>query len=375
MPEPRRSSAERSLFIAVKSGDLAGVIAALDDGLDIEARDRNQYTPLMQAVICEKLPVVQLLLDRGADIHSTWIDGATALHFSARGESIEITKLLIDRGANPDLNGGGRTGGPPLVYALQADRGEQATFLLSKIAKIDADVGEREWLEVALHEARDSAARALLRSGLRPPPESSIWKDPKIVRLLETEGIKQPGESELLAKSSGLPPGTHGPYQPKSMGPSHPLWRYRALLERIASEANAEFGPVSADELAILQNVGFPDSLLEFYAHYAPRSAGIGNVHLAPVADILIDNTDVIPGCVVARLGYLSFARTISGDPYCFDIHHIAPDGTARVAFFDHEVLGEDATEEDVLRHSVPIADDLYQFLEKFLADDLHLSG
>lgn len=196
MASERRSSVERDLFIAAKCGDVDGVVTALDGGAPIEAVDRDRYTVLMQAVACEKLPVVRLLLERGANVRGHWIDGASALHFSARGGSTEITGLLLDHGADPNRIGGGRFGGPPLLYALRADRGDQARYLLGRGATIVDIPDHDEWLEEALAEGRDSAARVLLEEGLRLASDSPLWDDARVLRLLESAGVAKPGKPE-----------------------------------------------------------------------------------------------------------------------------------------------------------------------------------
>ena len=57
-----------------KEGNLSEVLALLDRGADIHARNKYQYTPLHMACAKGKIEVIMALLDRGADIYARNID-------------------------------------------------------------------------------------------------------------------------------------------------------------------------------------------------------------------------------------------------------------------------------------------------------------
>ncbi|KJE92355.1 hypothetical protein CAOG_009655 [Capsaspora owczarzaki ATCC 30864] len=74
-------------------------------GGDVNARDEQQRTPLMDAVMRGLVPCVKLLLAAGADVHATNIVGRTAVHVCASWQDTkvgEIMALLLQAGANPD---------------------------------------------------------------------------------------------------------------------------------------------------------------------------------------------------------------------------------------------------------------------------------
>ena len=79
-----------SFFDLVKEADAATVKAAIDAGADLEARDEDGWTPLMQAAVRnENAAVVQLLLDAGADATATNEDGETAWDLIQENEAPE----------------------------------------------------------------------------------------------------------------------------------------------------------------------------------------------------------------------------------------------------------------------------------------------
>jgi ankyrin repeat protein len=101
MPDPRKE-----IFKAAKSGDADRVRALLaSDAQLIDARDKDDSTPLHCAVWKGHLSVVSTLLNEGADINAVnqndhW--GNTPLHAAAHANHAAIAQLLIERGANLD---------------------------------------------------------------------------------------------------------------------------------------------------------------------------------------------------------------------------------------------------------------------------------
>jgi ankyrin repeat protein len=57
----------------------------LKHGADVNARDKDQETPLHSASCMSKLEVARVLLDHGANIHARNVQGQTPLHIVSRG--------------------------------------------------------------------------------------------------------------------------------------------------------------------------------------------------------------------------------------------------------------------------------------------------
>ena len=86
-----------------KTATLEGVTACLDAGVDPNAWQKGDRTPLHHAAANSEDPgVIKALIDAGADINARDKEGWTPLHLAARySENPDILKALIDGGANP----------------------------------------------------------------------------------------------------------------------------------------------------------------------------------------------------------------------------------------------------------------------------------
>jgi hypothetical protein len=89
-----------TLQTAVAQGDLTPTAALLDQGAVIDARDEAGRTPLMLAVIEDRLEIVRLLLARGADPNVADNGGHTPLQQAATRNLRDIAALLEQAGAH-----------------------------------------------------------------------------------------------------------------------------------------------------------------------------------------------------------------------------------------------------------------------------------
>ena len=101
-PTPVRPDA---LHRAAQAGDIEGLTAALDAGVDIDARDGRGWTALMHAVNKGYLLLVEPLLAAKADPDVRAPDGATALFMAAVHGHSEIVGLLMKAGADLSVRG------------------------------------------------------------------------------------------------------------------------------------------------------------------------------------------------------------------------------------------------------------------------------
>ena len=96
--ETQLSSADIQLFNAVKKGELVPAIYAIEEGADVNARDRSGWTPLMFLARTGRTVLTDTLIDFGADVNATNRDGRTPLMIAAFYLNKEFIEHVIYRG-------------------------------------------------------------------------------------------------------------------------------------------------------------------------------------------------------------------------------------------------------------------------------------
>ena len=104
-PEPKAALPPDALHRAAKAGNLKGLEAALDAGMDVNARDDKGWTALMYVVDKGYVLLVEPLLNAKADPDVRAPDGATALFMAVAHGHSEIIEPLMKAGADPTIKG------------------------------------------------------------------------------------------------------------------------------------------------------------------------------------------------------------------------------------------------------------------------------
>jgi ankyrin repeat protein len=124
-----------NIFEAIKNGDLERVKTLILQGIDINVRDYNGFTPLMHACEYEKLDILKLLVEKGADVNAKDNEGNTTLIFACDYESLEIVNFLIENGA--DVNAKDKDGFTPLMSACETENLDILQFLIENGANVN----------------------------------------------------------------------------------------------------------------------------------------------------------------------------------------------------------------------------------------------
>jgi hypothetical protein len=146
---------------------------------------------------------------------------------------------------------------------------------------------------------------------------------------------------------------------------------YKKLVKMIATQTGTKFRAAAESDLAELRALRLPDPVVSFFAKHEPSECAEGQVRLWPIADVLRENREMIPGAYVAPLGYVVFATTFCGDGYCFDVNVVNQENEPRIVLLSHEVVRKGITAEEAKRLAKPVAKNLSEFLEKFAAVEL----
>lgn len=129
------SEINKALFDAAHDGNIEEIKRLLDEGADINARDKDNNTILHWAISNDQLEAVKELLDRGIDIELRENGGFTALHFAARLRNVEIVKELLNRGA--DIHAKTNAGKTALYFASRFRASRLVKELLERGAELD----------------------------------------------------------------------------------------------------------------------------------------------------------------------------------------------------------------------------------------------
>ena len=123
---------EPSIHEAAEDGDIKRVKQHLVEGVDVNAKYKDGWTPLHMAAEGGHREIVDLLIAKGADINATAGaggdgEGWTPLHEAAEEGHKKVVGLLILKGADINVkNGDGRT---PLDLAIKHKNAEIADIL------------------------------------------------------------------------------------------------------------------------------------------------------------------------------------------------------------------------------------------------------
>lgn len=85
------------LIKAITAGKIDEARRLIQEGADLEARDKYGWTALIIAAYWGRKEIVKMLLDAGADVNVVDKDGFTALHYAASGGYKEVVEMLERR--------------------------------------------------------------------------------------------------------------------------------------------------------------------------------------------------------------------------------------------------------------------------------------
>jgi uncharacterized protein len=124
------------LFDAAKRGCVSLVDRFLDEGAQVEMRDRFGNTPLLLAARSGHSELVRFLLGRGAEIDRTNVAGSTALLRAVEANQTQTAQELLLAGADPNI--ANTKGVTPLTAAAFNGNDQLVNVLLAEGAAAEA---------------------------------------------------------------------------------------------------------------------------------------------------------------------------------------------------------------------------------------------
>lgn len=107
----------------------------IKEGYTLDDIDEYGFTPLIESVICRRLPVTLALLQRRVNVDEPDILKRTALHWAIDLGLIEFAQLLLKNGADPNSYDDNALS--PLVYPILRGQHELKHLLYQHGAKLD----------------------------------------------------------------------------------------------------------------------------------------------------------------------------------------------------------------------------------------------
>lgn len=165
-----------SFIQAFHDNNVAKVIELINNGADVNARDKYGRTPLMYAVDRGCIEICRVLIKAGADVNAWDASGITSLmiaifacniklHKSTLANNIKLVELLVQNGA--DVNAKDEEGRTPLMYAVWMGNIELIQYLIQHGADVNAkDKNGNTLIEHTRNkEMKEQLLRLVLRVG------------------------------------------------------------------------------------------------------------------------------------------------------------------------------------------------------------------
>ena len=169
-----QDTVNKDLYEAISKNNIKKVQTLITQGVDVNARDNEGWTPLHYAAELGRTEICQLLIHADADIHaqSSKFD-QTALHLAAGNDALECCKTLIQAGA--DIHAKNDDDSTPLHLAAALGSVAICQLLIKSGADVNAfDNAEMKPIDLIFDEEGELAS--LLRGAEKPVKKTAARK-------------------------------------------------------------------------------------------------------------------------------------------------------------------------------------------------------
>jgi uncharacterized protein len=155
-----------SLHDAARTGNVDQIKQLIVQGRDVNGRDDNRETPLIEAALSDQVTAAATLIEAGADVKARNDRGFTALHAAAYSGSTRIAALLLDHGATVDARSMHNI--TSLHVAAEQNQTAVAELLIARGADVEAVQGD----------------------GYTPLSRATFYKSAQVMALLKRHGAQ-----------------------------------------------------------------------------------------------------------------------------------------------------------------------------------------
>lgn len=168
----------KRLIDAAMYGVLETVKKLLDEGVDVNSKDRYGETALIKASgSLVGMNVFNLLIERGADVNIVSSDrGDSALSIASGNNQLDKVRILLEKGANPNVTP--TNGLSPLINASSKGYTDLARLLLDNGADPNLANGNYTPIIAAAGTGRTEIVKLLLDKGANPNTTGALGYTP-----------------------------------------------------------------------------------------------------------------------------------------------------------------------------------------------------
>ena len=155
------------LHLNAKDGNAENVQKLINDGADIEIKDReNGSTPLLWACQNGHTNVVKILLRQGVNVKAASFVKKTALHFAAQSGQVDLVEILIKEGLKVDSKD--KNGVTSLFQACYKGQRSTVECLIQNGADLSARLVKNNYtcLHIASEKGHVEVLKLLLENGV-----------------------------------------------------------------------------------------------------------------------------------------------------------------------------------------------------------------
>lgn len=197
LPDDRSGITKDSLFEAIEQNEVDVVKKMAREGVDLDVKNKDGYTPLFLAVKNNNYEISKLLISNGADISTLQKDGRSILIEASDEEDHRLARLLVKHGA--EINHVSRKRGTALHEAIRAGNFDVAEQLVKSGADLRLkDDDGRTPLMYAVDKEQFPIVQLLVEAGANVDEsnrdgwtvlmEATRAKSPEITQLLVDKG-------------------------------------------------------------------------------------------------------------------------------------------------------------------------------------------